>query len=152
MKFIGLAAISLFHSASSSFLTNEENLWNRTFGTMQQILLADYKNYGCWCFLAQEPQGRGTPVNEIDRVCRSLAWGYECINMDEGCSAHETHYNAPDIDFTTAGLLDDEIRNACLTANGNVNGCEVKVCLVENAFLRDWWPYYAQNGMKVEKK
>merc|ERR1711976_946622 len=50
----------------------------RTFGTVEQILLSDYQNYGCWCYLAQVPKGKGQPVNQVDELCRRLLQGYEC--------------------------------------------------------------------------
>ena len=55
---------------AKNLTVNNPNL--RTFGTVEQILLSDYQNYGCWCFLAQTPKGKGQPVNAIDSVCKRL--------------------------------------------------------------------------------
>ena len=34
-------------------------------------------------------KGRGSPVNQVDRLCKALHDGYECINMDDAtCEPH----------------------------------------------------------------
>jgi len=47
-----------------------------------------YWYYGCWCapdgFLSAGKAGFGTPVDRIDRSCRSLSQCYECAMIDNG--------------------------------------------------------------------
>lgn len=71
--------------------------------------------------------------------------GFECIEMDLGdsCTAHATPYADANIDFTS-NPTDESIHNACKNANGGVDNCEVRVCTVEVAFLRDWWGIQTQ--------
>lgn len=161
---LAIATATLVSIASSSILnlshminnitvgTGPSNL--RTFGTVEQILLSDYQNYGCWCFLAQTPKGKGQPVNAIDYICRSLLQGYECIEIDsvassETCVPHEQSYNDADVNFMVTPT-DGDILDACLLSNGGVANCAVRTCAVEAAFLRDWWPIQEQIYASVE--
>jgi hypothetical protein len=72
---LGLASAKManMERMSKNLTEPRDNL--RTFGTIEQILLSGYKNYGCWCYLAQEPKGKGKPVNAIDEACRRLHGG-----------------------------------------------------------------------------
>ena len=70
---LGLASAKMANmERMSKNLTESRDSSLRTFGTIEQILLSGYKNYGCWCYLAQEPKGKGKPVNAIDEACRRL--------------------------------------------------------------------------------
>jgi len=155
---LAIATSTLVTLASASILNMSHMINNitsgtapsnlRTFGTVEQILLSDYQNYGCWCFLAQSPKGKGQPVNSIDHICRSLLQGYECIEIDsvasgETCVPHEQSYNDANVNFMTSPS-DGDILDACLLANGGVVDCAVRVCTIEVAFLRDWWPIQQQ--------
>ena len=74
---LGLASAKMLNmeKMSANLTETQSDLSLRTFGTIEQILLSDYKNYGCWCYLAQTPKGKGKPVNAIDEACRSLHCG-----------------------------------------------------------------------------
>ena len=61
----------------------------------------------------------------------------------ENCIGHQTDYNDADVDFM-ASPSDDDVYNACLSANGGVDNCAVKACTIEVSFLRDWWPIQQQ--------
>lgn len=57
-----------------------------------------YWYYGCWCapegFFKTERQGYGTPVDKIDKSCRSMSYCYECAQLDHGseCNTEEVSY------------------------------------------------------------
>merc|ERR1719210_2287509 len=57
-----------------------------------------YWYYGCWCapegFFNTARQGYGTPVDKIDRSCRSMSYCYECAQLDHGaeCNTEEISY------------------------------------------------------------
>jgi len=57
-----------------------------------------YWYYGCWCapegFFNTARQGYGTPVDKIDRSCRSMSYCYECAQLDHGaeCNTEEVSY------------------------------------------------------------
>lgn len=160
MKLAIFTASTALFSLSTASIMNMSHMINnitagtgpssnlRTFGTVEQILLSDYQNYGCWCFLAQEPKGKGQPVNAIDYICRTLLQGYECVEMDsaaagETCDAHETSYNDANVNFMN-NPTDQDVLDACTAANGGVVNCAVRTCTIEVAFLRDWWPVQQQ--------
>ena len=73
----------------------------RTFNGFEETLLSDYLQYGCWCYMGTgndgTRRGRSTPVNAFDKVCRQLANGYECAEIDsaqegEICIASQMNY------------------------------------------------------------
>lgn len=155
MKLAIFSASTTLYALSSASIMNMSNMINnitsgtgptslRTFGTVEQILLSDYQNYGCWCFLAQEPKGKGQPVTAIDYACRTLLQSYECVEMDslaagETCVAHETVYTDPFINFMDTPS-ETQILEACKLANGDAMTCAVRTCTVEVKFMVDWWP------------
>lgn len=148
--FIALSSASILNMSSmmGNMTSGAPNPGLRTFGTVEQILLSDYQSYGCWCFLAQEPKGKGQPVNQVDYACRTLLQAYECVEMDsaaegETCVAHDTSYNDANINFMN-NPTDADILQACKDSNGGVENCAVRTCTIEVAFLRDWWPIQQQ--------
>ena len=51
--------------------------------------------YGCWCHFNSDHfgHGRGEPVDGIDKMCKVLAQGYECTEMDSvGCDPYTVDY------------------------------------------------------------
>ena len=53
--------------------------------------------YGCWCYFSGEMRGkgRGSPVDNIDQICKVLADGYACAKIDserENCVPWEVDY------------------------------------------------------------
>jgi len=118
----------------------------RTFNGFEETLLSDYLQYGCWCYIGTgndgTHRGRSTPVNAFDKVCRQLANGYECAEIDsaqegETCVASQLNYNKVFLNFVI-NPSSDVISDACEAANGGVN-CASRACAVELGFLRDWW-------------
>ena len=70
--------------------------------------------YGCWCYFNAEDfsLARGTPVNGIDELCRTLHWGYQCVAQDtidpltlEPCVPWDVHYNIERTDDTIAEVV-----------------------------------------------
>ena len=51
--------------------------------------------YGCWCHFNSDHfgHGKGEPVDAIDKMCKVLAQGYECVGMDTGgCDPYTVEY------------------------------------------------------------
>ena len=65
-----------------------------------------YINYGCYCTPTSTKDenwvGTGEPVDDIDRLCRDLFYGYNCLKNDHTakCSSKSTY----DWDVDSSGL------------------------------------------------
>ena len=88
--------------------------------------------YGCWCYFYDNVgRGKGTPVDEIDGFCKTLADGYQCAIIDgesEGnsCVPWEVSYSP--------GVLVGPARfQSCQTQNPT-NNCASRACTVEGIF------------------
>ncbi|CAG5097774.1 Oidioi.mRNA.OKI2018_I69.XSR.g15226.t1.cds [Oikopleura dioica] len=76
--------------------------------------------YGCWCFSSPRAnrhdftKGRSQPVDEIDRVCRDIAYCHMClaIDFDEKCDFYQ-EYNYT---ITNGGMECVETENSCAWA------------------------------------
>merc|ERR1711988_840003 len=87
--------------------------------------------YGCWCYFYDNVgRGKGTPVDEIDGFCKTLADGYQCAIIDseaagESCVPWEVAY-APG---NGAGV---NLRDSCNSLN--TDNCARYACAVEGQF------------------
>jgi len=88
--------------------------------------------YGCWCYFYDNVgRGKGSPVDEVDAMCKMLAEGYECAIRDseeEGldCVPWEVNYHAG----TGSGR---DLYNSCKEQNDNL--CSARACAVEGNFV-----------------
>jgi len=65
----------LDHDQNSSL----DRLWSGHMAT----ILEKINRYGCWCYLDYDyGRGKGKPVNELDKICKILQHGYQCIILD----------------------------------------------------------------------
>ena len=56
---------------------------DRLFSGKLEVTLATINRYGCWCYLDLDfGRGKGKPVNDLDKICQTLAHGYKCAMMD----------------------------------------------------------------------
>merc|ERR1712036_46742 len=89
--------------------------------------------YGCWCYFYDNVgRGKGTPVDEIDGFCMTLADGYQCAIIDgelenESCVPWEVDYQAG------SGAGRDRLES-CTAANPD-NNCAMRACSVEGIFV-----------------
>merc|ERR1712241_1643249 len=89
--------------------------------------------YGCWCYFYDNVgRGKGTPVDEIDGFCKTLADGYQCAIIDgeaegQSCVPWEVNYNAG------AGQGPD--RFASCQTNNPGDSCAARACSVEGIFV-----------------
>ena len=72
----------------------------RKFGGQFEIWLQTLNRYGCWCYFASDyGKGRSQPVDELDRFCKQLHEGYECVEIDaelagdSNCTAWDQSYS-----------------------------------------------------------
>merc|ERR1711981_151725 len=95
--------------------------------------IARLDEYGCWCYFYDNVgRGKGTPVDEIDGFCKTLADGYQCAMIDgeaenDQCVPWEKEYEAG----TGAGR---DRFTTCATANPGDN-CAIRACSVEGIFV-----------------
>lgn len=99
--------------------------------------LSALHQYGCWCHFG-ELSGKGQPVDEWDKECKSLQDGYECIHLDSDgeCNVFQTDYNSSIGIGDTTQMTVERLKHECETANG-VDTCASRICLVEGAFIQN---------------
>ena len=100
--------------------------------------------YGCWCFQGElSNQGKGTPVNALDRACKNRNLCKRCMKIDDSsCNVDNTTYITPNhvdihesIDFSgepqVGGLCDELNSDQCSYMNC---ACEVQ-CVFLNLLV-----------------
>jgi len=104
----------------------------RAFADKIQATIPLLDEYGCWCyFFDNVGRGKGTPVDEIDAMCKTLGEGYECAirdSEDEGieCTPWEIDY----LQGTGTGRA---LYDSCIELNDN--SCAARACAVEGNFV-----------------
>ena len=110
--------------------------------------LEHINGYGCWCYFNEEDhgKGRGAPVNVIDKLCKNLYDGYDCINLDdENCEPYTVENDvlmSPTGFSNTSNFAD--LHSSC-TAITDTN-CEAMTCIVESQFLSSLLQIYIENN------
>merc|ERR1711884_417708 len=55
----------------------------KAFGGQIGNTINSMNEYGCWCYFNDDHgRGKGTPVDAIDEMCKTLHDGYECAMRD----------------------------------------------------------------------
>ena len=115
-------------------------------------LLQKIDGYGCWCFLLKEPgHGKGDPVDELDKLCKILQDGYECVLIDSEefddeeeeemfCDPWMVEYEKPVLanygnDLTNTTWTIEQIISSCQEINKTKTKCSIRTCIIENYFL-----------------
>merc|ERR1712226_1157003 len=138
MKFLGTATLFALTVADKANIDRQlmsqiANSSLRAFSGNIATAVAQLDEYGCWCYFYDNVgRGKGTPVDEIDGFCKTLADGYQCAMIDaelegESCVPWEVDYNAG------TGQGPDRFQS-CLAANNNEN-CAARSCSVEGIFV-----------------
>lgn len=161
LQLVNQTSASTFAEISASIkssLKSSMPMQARTFRdrryTEQQVELID--NYGCWCyFYDNHGPGKAEPQDEIDKVCKALHHGYDCMMIDAEQESNSTPgdssddyncgkpwdivYNRVNPTFKTA----EQIFADCITANPG-NKCAQRACIIETQFILSitdlyWW-------------
>lgn len=94
MKYVGIAMASAVAAQNATLRrggprANSGGPTDRIFASNQAISGADLfgfpEGYGCWCYFGADHllrQAKGAPLDEWDRACQFLSWGYECAILD----------------------------------------------------------------------
>jgi len=106
--------------------------------------------YGCWCTSEDNwSESRGTPVDQMDHLCKGYVQAMKCLQMDVGdvlgelaseeCNPLTTKYKTAGFNFMKVGEIEiEEIREKCGIANqGDL--CKTNVCIVDVAMLPNVW-------------
>jgi len=131
MKFIGIFSLSAVWAQNVTMRNSASNqaVANAGFFDMQN-------GYGCWCYYGDEHLDRlakGAPLDDYDRACQKLSWGYECAIVDaenrgESCVPWATAYEV--VPFTD-GL---DFVAECTNVNAG-NQCAIDACVVESFYV-----------------
>merc|ERR1711990_341787 len=93
----------------------------RGFTGIVATALDPINGYGCWCYF-QQFAGKGTPVNEVDQICKVLQQGYECAFIDGEEDAAEPTCIAFEIEYTSGITVGTEtVEVECANRNSSNN-------------------------------
>ena len=109
---------------------------DRQFSGNTHNAITQLNEYGCWCYFYDDVgRGKGTPVDEIDSMCKILANCYECAIRDtenEGdiCVPWDVSFN-PGINGAGLSLFE-----GC-KANNPDDNCAQRACTCEGFFVEN---------------
>lgn len=119
-------------------------------GLPRKTVVKHLMNYGCHCFNGDLTQpfysgGRGTPVNELDAICRSHNWCRACTkefsNSSQGCSNPD--HNVYDVEFKSGNDI------SCSNSFGAINDCGLHFCQCDRQFALDIKNYFVREYLDV---
>jgi len=126
--------IADYDSIQSQIMSRVRNSSLRAFSGNVATAVRQFDEYGCWCYFYDNVgRGKGTPVDEIDGLCKTLHDGYMCAMIDaenegsEECVPWEVEYNPGQ------GTGSDRFAD-CLAQNPGASNCVVRSCSVEGIF------------------
>ena len=100
-------------------------------------LMSSINGYGCWCYFQDDHyNAKGTVQNEMDKICKTLQNGYQCIMMDDldECIPWEIEYNSTTGSGTILPEQDLAVMVAIQCESKNRNSCAQQACKVEAYF------------------
>merc|ERR1711879_51945 len=133
LAFAGLVSAD-FDNIQRQIMQQVRNSSMRAFQGNVQEAIQQFDNYGCWCYFYDNVgRGKGTPVDELDGLCKTLHDGYTCAIIDtesEGgdeCVPWEVEYNPGQ------GQGSDRFAD-CQAQNPGASNCAIRSCSVEGIF------------------
>ena len=82
--------------------------------------------------------GGRQPVDGFDSLCKAYHQNCVCLMKEQVCDPLTIVYKKVANPQTITGLSNDEISFICENANGEET-CETSVCIIETAFMRDYF-------------
>ena len=87
MKLFAASALALVSADKSAIdkqlMAAVANSSLRAFSGNIANAVAQLDEFGCWCYFYDNVgRGKGTPVDEVDGFCKTLADGYQCAIID----------------------------------------------------------------------
>jgi len=108
----------------------------------------EFNGYGCWCYFDElHGKGKSHPVDQMDAFCKTLAEGYDCIQMDEEeeGSIGEDGPCTPWEVFYLPASIGDTVVEQCNDRNGE-NTCAARACIVEMQFVTNVFRFVISGG------
>jgi len=117
------------------------------------------QNYGCWCSFdypegTEKVHGRGAPVDEVDKYCKTLQNGYECAMMDHydddlevsTCTPWEVEYLSTfETNLKNPGAITlEKLKDTC--DDNNVDSCARAACKVEGWLVQSYFAFAVTGG------
>merc|ERR1712032_8513 len=137
MKFFAASALALVAADKSAIdrqlMAAVANSSLRAFSGNIKTAVDKLDEFGCWCYFYDNVgRGKGTPVDEVDGFCKTLADGYQCAIIDgeaegENCVPWEVEY-AP-------GQGQGADRFASCQANNPGDNCAARACSFKGVFV-----------------
>lgn len=105
-----------------------------------------FAGYGCWChFGTSYGLGRGSPKDEVDKMCRVLAKAYQCAKIDvifdgkggyQKCEPWKHRYNDPKLyrKMDSGKISDEFIQKNCKKFNPK-DECAYRTCTLDSKFI-----------------
>ena len=108
----------------------------------------EFNGYGCWCYFDElHGKGKSHPVDQMDAFCKTLAEGYDCIQMDEeeeGSMGDDGPCTPWEVFYLPASIGDTVVEQ-CNDRNGE-NTCAARACIVEGNFISSLTLHFISGG------
>merc|ERR1711894_314224 len=119
-KYLALASVA--SAALLDFCKDKPQCQDKAFGGQIGNTINSMNEYGCWCYFNDDHgRGKGTPVDAIDEMCKTLHEGSTCVPWE--------------VDYTSAvGGSGLTIAEECANVNSD-NNCAIRACSVEGSFM-----------------
>lgn len=143
MKVIATLSLASYASAGIKKMMNEVAIGVNKVAALDRNIntvvgddaFANIDQYGCWCYFDEDHgAGKGSPVDGLDRVCKTLSHCYDCAILDiindtgaDTCVPYEVSY------LSGAGFGIDGIQFTCET--NNADACAQYACMCEGIFV-----------------
>lgn len=119
----------------------------------QTFNLSKVDEYGCWCYLNKMNTGQGRPVDELDKICQKLHYGYQCIVMDEMeigniCDPNNVEY---DVSFEMIFSFDPLSIPLQYDCSNNNQSCQRNACIVESHFIQTIFTQFLNKSKAVDE-
>ena len=138
-----------FQNAYDNFFV--ENPMTDLVRVISQTDMDQINNYGCYCYFEENHgKGKGVAQDSIDRICKTLHDGYECIMMDQAelgnsCTPWTVQYNSTNGAGFSPSL--QSVIDSCESQNDINDLCAIESCKVEAYFISNLVNYFVSGGL-----
>lgn len=122
---------------------------NRGYGAeINNVVLFDLNNYGCWCEGANLARGHGNYQDDFDKICYNKYRGFECLKMDAEGRGESCNPRTQSYEFDASIVMKDgvpkEVVITCKDTN-TVSFCSKNTCLIELRAMIDNFKLQAEH-------
>jgi len=103
-------------------------------GLASEYVLFALDNYGCWCRSDTYTEGKGTPVDVFDAICKNKFKSYDCIDHHDfdGCDARNEPY------FFNIWKEDNTLYVQCDSTKNSE--CQSAICKTDIQTMYEYFP------------